>query len=173
MKFYAAKSSAHRAAKQAGLTKEQYEIIEQDGQFAFKQIEEAATEDLAAAAQALHDKATQPAVEADPEIAALEKQADKELEAQLNEEAAQAIEKPAKGPKPDVKHKSDIELPTKRVWHIADDMKKTNPDVRRKDVIAECVRQGVAFYTARTQYQQWLQVQKEMADREAQQAAGK
>lgn len=64
MKFYAVKSSAHRAAKQAGLTKEQYEIVEQDGQFAFKQIEEAATEDLAAAAQALHDEATQPAVEA-------------------------------------------------------------------------------------------------------------
>src|SRR5574343_346636 len=172
MKFYAVKSSAHRAAKQAGLTKDQYEIVEQDGQFGFKQIEEAA-DDLATAAQALHDEATQPAAEADPEIAALEKQADKELEAQLNEEAAQAIEKPAKGPKPDVKHKSDIELPTKRVWHIADEMKAKDPAVRRKDVIAECVRQGVAFYTARTQYQQWLQVQKEMADREAQQAAGK
>jgi hypothetical protein len=38
-------------------------------------------------------------------------------------------------------------------------------------VLAECVRQGVAFYTARTQYQQWLGVQKEMAAREAAAAA--
>ena len=36
-KLYAAKSSALRAAKAAGL--EQYEIIEQDGQFGFRPIE--------------------------------------------------------------------------------------------------------------------------------------
>jgi hypothetical protein len=37
MKLYAAKSSAIRAAKAAGL--EQYEIVEQDGQFGFRPIE--------------------------------------------------------------------------------------------------------------------------------------
>ena len=37
MKLYAVKSSAIRAAKAAGL--EQYEIVEQDGQFGFRPIE--------------------------------------------------------------------------------------------------------------------------------------
>lgn len=138
MKTYTVKSSAHRAAKQAGLTKDQYEIVEVDGQFGFQPIEVA-------------EEPVQEATEAD--IAAMEKQADE----QLNEEAAQAIEAPAKGKaKPEVKNTSDIERPTKTVWHIADEMSAANPQVRRKDVIAECVRRGIAFYTARTQYQQWL-----------------
>lgn len=112
MKTYTVKSSAHRAAKQAGFEKDQYEIVEVDGQFGFQPIEVA-------------------------------------------EEPVQ--EAPAKGKaKPEVKHKSDIERPTKTVWHIADEMSAANPQVRRKDVIAECVRRGIAFYTARTQYQQWL-----------------
>lgn len=142
MKLYTVKSSAHRAAKQAGFEKDQYEIVEVDGQFGFQPIEAA-------------EEPVQEATEAD--IAAMEKQADAQLAAQLNEEAAQAIEAPAKGKaKPEVKHKSDIERPTKTVWHIADEMSAANPQVRRKDVIAECVRRGIAFYTARTQYQQWL-----------------
>lgn len=142
MKLYTVKSSAHRAAKQAGFEKDQYEIVEVDGQFGFQPIEVA-------------EEPVQEATEAD--IAAMEKQADEQLVEQLNEEAAQAIEVPAKGKaKPEVKHKSDIERPTKTVWHIADEMSAANPQVRRKDVIAECVRRGIAFYTARTQYQQWL-----------------
>lgn len=142
MKLYTVKSSAHRAAKQAGLEKEQYEIIEVDGKFGFQPIEVA-------------EEPVQEATEAD--IAAMEKQADEQLVEQLNEEAAQAIEAPAKGKaKPEVRHKSDIERPTKAVWHIADEMSAADPQVRRKDVIAECVRRGIAFYTARTQYQQWL-----------------
>lgn len=148
MKLYTVKSSAHRAAKQAGFEKDQYEIVEVDGQFGFQPIEVA--EELVQEAPAEVE-----ATEAD--IAAMEKQADEQLAEQLNEEAAQAIEAPAKGKaKPEVKHKSDIERPTKTVWHIADEMSAANPQVRRKDVIAECVRRGIAFYTARTQYQQWL-----------------
>lgn len=65
---------------------------------------------------------------------------------------------------------SSIERPTKAVWHIADEMKAANPEVRRKDVIAECMARGIATFTARTQYQQWFQVQKEMLAREAQAA---
>lgn len=143
MKLYTVKSSAHRAAKQAGFEKDQYEIVEVDGQFGFQPIEVAEAPAEAEATEA--------------DIATMEKQADEQLAEQLNEEAAQAIEAPAKGKaKPEVKHKSDIERPTKTVWHIADEMSAANPQVRRKDVIAECVRRGIAFYTARTQYQQWL-----------------
>lgn len=63
--------------------------------------------------------------------------------------------------------KSTAERPCKKVWFIADDMIQANPQVARKAVLAACVEAGVAFYTARTQYQQWLGVRKEMAAREA------
>ena len=154
MKLYTVKSSAHRAAKQAGFEKDQYEIVEVDGQFGYRvKTEEELVEELRAAEEV--EEPVWESTEAD--IAALEKQADEQWAEQLNEEAAQAIEAPAKGKaKPEVKHKSDIERPTKTVWHIADEMFAANPQVRRKDVIAECVRRGIAFYTARTQYQQWL-----------------
>ena len=68
-------------------------------------------------------------------------------------------------------HKSEIDHPCKRVWGIASDMKAANPNIKRGEVLAACVAQGIAYYTARTQYQQWLGIQKEMADREAAQAA--
>lgn len=148
MKLYTVKSSAHRAAKQAGFEKDQYEIVEVDGQFGFQPIE--------VAEEPVQEAQTE-VVATEADVAAMEKQADEQLAAQLNEEATQAIEAPAKGEaKPEVKHKSDIERPTKTVWHIADEMSAANPQVRRKEVIAECVRRGIAFYTARTQYQQWL-----------------
>jgi hypothetical protein len=41
--------------------------------------------------------------------------------------------------------------PTKAVWAIADEMKAANPAVTRKQVVDECVRRGIALYTARTQ----------------------
>ncbi len=50
-------------------------------------------------------------------------------------------------------HKSaGVEKPTKVVWEIADSM----PGAKRKDVLAALEAKGVAFYTARTQYQKWL-----------------
>jgi len=67
-------------------------------------------------------------------------------------------------------NKSAADRPCKLVWAIADEMFAVNPSTRRKEVLAECVNRGVAFYTARTQYQQWLSIQKEMAEREAAQA---
>ena len=70
-------------------------------------------------------------------------------------------------------NQSTIERPCKQVWHIADAMLVTHPGAKRKEILAECVAQGIAFYTARTQYQQWRSVRKEMAEREAKQAAAK
>ena len=52
--------------------------------------------------------------------------------------------------------KSEMEGACGLVWDIASSM----PDAKRKDVIAECTKQGVAFYTARTQYQLWKQAGK-------------
>jgi hypothetical protein len=52
---------------------------------------------------------------------------------------------------------STCEKPTKKVWHIADSM----PKASRKDVMAECVAQGIAYGTARTQYQAWFKASQE------------
>jgi hypothetical protein len=51
--------------------------------------------------------------------------------------------------------KSTVEKPTKAVWAIADEMRAKNPNATRKEIVDECVRRGIAFYTARTQYQRW------------------
>lgn len=56
--------------------------------------------------------------------------------------------------------KSSILSPVKRVWAIADEMVKAAKDAgkplpTRKEVQDECIRQGVASGTARTQYQAW------------------
>lgn len=68
------------------------------------------------------------------------------------------IEAPkAKATRGPITNKSTVERPTKLVWDIAESMTKANPQVKRKEVLEECVKQGVAYYTARTQYQQWLQ----------------
>lgn len=49
-------------------------------------------------------------------------------------------------------HVSTVENPVAVVWDLCQKMKNS----RRKDVIAEAQKHGVAFYTARTQYQLWL-----------------
>ncbi len=51
---------------------------------------------------------------------------------------------------------STIDGPCFTVWAIADDMK----DAKRGEVIAACQALGVAFYTARTQYQKWSKARK-------------
>lgn len=61
-----------------------------------------------------------------------------------------------------VTHESVIHRPCKQVWHIADAM----PGAKRKEVLEACVKAGIAYYTARTQYQQWAACQKEMAQRQ-------
>jgi hypothetical protein len=64
--------------------------------------------------------------------------------------------------------RSTIESPTKTVWVIADEMMLENPKVPRRDVIAACVNRGIAYFTARTQYQQWLQARRESIEHAAQ-----
>lgn len=49
------------------------------------------------------------------------------------------------------RNKSSVANPVQQVWAVADAM----PEAKRKDIIAACVEQGVAFFTARTQYQKW------------------
>jgi cation transport regulator ChaB len=50
------------------------------------------------------------------------------------------------------RHKSQVEGAVKAAW----DFFSAHPDLRRKDAVAGVVAIGVAFYTARTQYQKWF-----------------
>jgi len=139
MKLYAAKSSALRAAKAAGL--EHYEIIEQDGQFGFRPIEaeDASEGEALEAMEQERDEAQNPDAPEVPEEAPAD-------EPQQEEAPAPVVK---------ARNASTVESPVKRVWAIADSM----PEAKRKDVIAACVAEGIAFFTARTQYQKWKQNQ--------------
>ncbi len=64
-------------------------------------------------------------------------------------------EKQAPVDKPELRGNSTVEKPTKLVWSIADEVMKKNPKAKRADILAECDRRGVTYYTARTQYQLW------------------
>lgn len=60
-----------------------------------------------------------------------------------------------------IARESTVKRPCYVVWDMADKM----VGARRKDVVAACVQAGVAYYTARTQYQLWNQCQKAMIAR--------
>lgn len=62
----------------------------------------------------------------------------------------------------EIKRVSTAARPTRLVWDIAEEMQGQ----RRKDVIQACVDKGIAYNTARTQFQQWY-----TAHRNDQQAA--
>lgn len=57
---------------------------------------------------------------------------------------------------------STVASPTKLVWHIADQMVKEaaqagRPPPTRAQVVEQCLAAGIAWNTARTQYQAWSQ----------------
>lgn len=62
-------------------------------------------------------------------------------------------------PDPTLRGNSEIDSPVARVWVIADQMwaeaLANGEKPRRKDVVQRCQDEGVAYYTARTQYQAW------------------
>lgn len=138
MKTYSTKANAIRAAKAAGL--EQYEIVEQDGQFGFRPIEAEDTSEGEALEAMEQERGEAPADEPQPE--------------EVPAEEAPVVK---------VRNASTVESPTRRVWAIADELHAANPDVRRKDIMAACEAAGIAFFTARTQIQKWMKAKKEGA----------
>jgi DNA-directed RNA polymerase subunit RPC12/RpoP len=158
MKLYSAKSSVKRAAKKEGLTEDQYEIFEIDGKFGYQVIAEEAEQPVVGEfVNCPHcdiHLSNGYGVHGDDVNGETIKHEEFEYVCLgCGEEFGPAIKKARKVV---VTNHSTVERPTKLVWHIADEMFEANPEVRRKDVIAECVNRGIAFYTARTQYQQWL-----------------
>lgn len=89
------------------------------------------------------DKAVAEAIKDAPKNKAL----DKAVEVKLTKKRAEATTLDG------ILHASTVGSPCYLVWDLADKMK----DARRKDVIAAAVKKGVAFYTARTQYQKWYE----------------
>lgn len=82
-------------------------------------------------------------------------------EAKTKEDVYVAIVAKADLPDPALRGNSAIDEPVAFVWeqchlNVAVPLAKGETPMRRKDVIALCVEQGVAFYTARTQYQSWF-----------------
>ena len=94
------------------------------------------------------------------------KVSDYQFEVMANPAAKAKAEPKAKKQPTPVTHVSEVVRPCQLVWDIAEGM----PGAKRGEVIAACVEAGIAFYTARTQYQQWRAVKKEEADRIAKQA---
>lgn len=58
-------------------------------------------------------------------------------------------------PKPAHVAKSGIEKPVAAVHRIATEMYQANPNVARKDILAVCLKAGIATHTAATQYARW------------------
>ena len=149
MKTYSTKANAKRAAKNQGLDLNAISIYEQDGAWVIGQAD-------------LFDEA-----KAEAEYLALQaRQAELALEAELaaalwletfipyNPQLLLPAPKKVKKETKSLPRESVIGNPVKMVWEIADRMWGQ----RRKDIIEECVRQGIAYNTARTQYQAFYKV---------------
>ena len=149
MKTYSTKANAKRAAKTQGLDLNTICIYEQDGVWVIGQAD-------------LFDEA-----QAEKEYLALQtRQAELKIEAELaaslwlasfvpyNPQLLLPAPKKIKKETKSLPRESVIDNPVKMVWEIADRMWGG----RRKDIIAECVRMGIAYNTARTQYQAFYKV---------------
>lgn len=82
--------------------------------------------------------------------------ADKEAEVVVTDLKTKPIDPvKEKKPKAEVSHKSTVERPTQLVHTIANMLYDADPAVTRKEIIAACTEQGIAYYTILTQYQAW------------------
>lgn len=90
--------------------------------------------------------------EAEPDLLLLEDLTEAGFAAEYPEpEEAAPVEESAKSPSGYIREKSTATNAVATVWAIADAM----PGAARKDVIEACRLRGVAYGTARTQYQAW------------------
>lgn len=172
MKTYATKSNARRAAKTAGIT--DFDIIEVDGKFAVQErpvvgeyVECPRCDVHLSNGYTTHEDEVHDGKKGLEGQEFLCLACGEEFGPVLKKEAKVTPQNKTKQQgvkKSSIQHvnQSTIELPTKYVWHVADEMfdaaeEAGQPQPRRKEVIEECVKRGVAYNTARTQYQQWWQ----------------
>ena len=148
MKTYASKSNAKRAAKNQGLDLNTTCIFEQDGLWVIGQVDlfdEAEADAEYEASQVRQKEMAEAAIAASQDW--LEKYMPYNPQMLLTYTQAKAarIE--------DVKE-SEVKNPVKLVWEIADRMWGE----RRTDIIKACVEAGIAYNTARTQYQAFYSI---------------
>jgi len=72
---------------------------------------------------------------------------------------AQAKPAPAPAPAPassaSLRGKSTVANACSMVWEIAAQAYQEDPKAKRKEILAQCVAAGIAYYTARTQLQRY------------------
>jgi hypothetical protein len=65
----------------------------------------------------------------------------------------------AKLPDPSLRGKSSVDSPVAKVWTMSDAMVAAVPAenrAKRSEVVEACQADGIAYYTARTQFQAWF-----------------
>lgn len=138
-KSYKAKSSARRAAKAIeGFNMETLEVLQDDEGMWYGTDGWGSEEQQETVLESNEDLEEKIAV-------ALEEDYNPEDETKEDYQPAQTVvSTPLK--------QSSVKSPCKMVWDICEEMKGT----RRGLVLQACVDKGIAYNTARTQYQQWL-----------------
>lgn len=179
MKTYSTKANANRAAKKAGLEAGTFNVLEIDGRFILEVIKTDLFDESEAEAEfeALQNRQKELAVEwleafvpYNPQLllaAPVPVFNGYTYCPQCNIHLSNGYGSDTRHPEGDIYClacdyvletgklvKSSVDNPVQLVWNIADRMWGD----RRKDIIAECVRQGVAYNTARTQYQAFYKV---------------
>lgn len=149
MKTYSTKANAKRAAKTQGLDLNTICIYEQDGVWVIGQADLFDEAQAEAEFLAMKERQAELKIEAE-KAAALWLASFVPYNPQLLLPAPKKIKKETKS----LPRESVISNPVKMVWDIADRMWGQ----RRKDIIEECVKQGIAYNTARTQYQAFYKV---------------
>lgn len=153
---YASKASAVRDAKKN--SSGDYELYQNDdGLWAWRHVEHTDDNEPEATPEAEatpnDDDALPPGEYSLDDLAAMGREATPN---EAKSAPATADEGEAKAERfPDRLRRSSIERPTKRVWAIAEELVAKDPSITRAAVIQYCVDAGIAFYTARTQYQAW------------------
>lgn len=61
-------------------------------------------------------------------------------------------------PDPSLRGRSLIEAPVAYVWHWLNERREavSSKELRRKDAVADLQKEGIAYHTARTQFQVWF-----------------
>lgn len=156
MKLYASKSGAQRALKshvaKHGGKVEDYNVVESMGKFGFLDKD---GNDPVLPEEKPKTKAKQKPKAKAPGKGKAKKPAEKP---KAKAKAAKPKAKAAK--QEDIRRASEIENPVQHVWNVCEEMYAADNNVRRRDILARLDGEGVAFYTARTQYQRWYAARK-------------
>lgn len=70
-----------------------------------------------------------------------------------------------KEPKPEIRRESTMKGAVLRVFQVCDAVLAANPAARRRDLMAACLAEGIAYYTARTRIQQYIQAHRNDVER--------